>query len=75
MKLSIDDTLLNYILEEELFDIWEIDFMKLFPPTAWCRVPKGNHLFDNGQLKQNEKRKRELVTIYKQIYEAQSKPS
>ena len=33
MKLSIDDTPLNYILKQELFDIWEIDFTKLFPPT------------------------------------------
>ncbi|XP_023514511.1 uncharacterized protein LOC111778767 [Cucurbita pepo subsp. pepo] len=47
MKLSIDDTPLNYILEE-LFDIWEIDFMKLFPPTSRWRVPKGHHFFDNG---------------------------
>ena len=38
MKLSINDTPLNYILEEELFDRWEIDFMKLFPPTSRWRV-------------------------------------
>ena len=46
MKLSID-TPLNYILEE-LFDIWEIDFTKLFTPTVEWRVSKGHHFFDNG---------------------------
>ena len=57
MKLSINDTPLNYILEEELFDIWEIDFTKLFPPTSRWRVPKGHHFFDNG-LKKKMKRGR-----------------
>ena len=48
MKSSIEDTPLNYILEVELFDLWGINFTKLFPPIVGWRVTKGHHLFDNG---------------------------
>ena len=36
MKLSIDDTPLNYILEEELFDIWDIRLHEIIP--THCRM-------------------------------------